>query len=81
MARGVRKTPREKLEEKLTDVRNSINQYKECLKTLENQEKELTQELEQEELRELSSFLKECSVSAEEVKQMVLEYTSMEQGA
>lgn len=81
MARGVRKTPREKLEEKLAEVRNSIKQYKDCLKTLESQEKELTRELEQEELRELSSLLKERSVSAEEVKQIVLEYTSMEQGA
>ncbi|WP_077610611.1 hypothetical protein [Clostridium sp. Marseille-P2415] len=81
MARGVRKTNREKLEEKLAEVRASIAQYKECLKTLEIQEKDLIEELEQEDLKELSNLLKECSMSAEDVKQMVLEYSSAERGA
>lgn len=81
MARGVRKSPREKLEEKLKDVREAIAQYKDCLKTLEASEKELLEELEREDLKELSSLLKECSMSPEDVKQIVLEYSSMEQGA
>ncbi|MEY8352389.1 hypothetical protein AALB39_03435 [Lachnospiraceae bacterium 54-53] len=81
MARGIRKTNREKLEEKLADVRASITQYKECLKTLEIREKELTEGLEQEDLKELSALLKECSLSADDVKQMVQEYGSVERGA
>lgn len=81
MARGVRKTAREKLEQKLADVRASMEQYRECLKDLENQEKELSEELEREDLRELSTLLKECSMSADDVKQMVMEYSGMEQGA
>lgn len=81
MARGVRKTAREKLEQKLADVRESMEQYRECLKNLEKQEKELSEELEREDLRELSTLLKECSMSTDDVKQMVMEYSSMEQGA
>lgn len=80
MARGVRKTAREKLEQKLSEVRESIGQYKECLKELEHQEKELIDELEREDLKELSALLKECSLSPEDMKQMVLEYSAAEQG-
>ncbi|HIX14398.1 MAG TPA: hypothetical protein H9740_01495 [Candidatus Hungatella pullicola] len=79
MARGVRKSPREKLEQKLAGVQEAIAQYRECLKTLEAQEKEIVAELEKEDLRELSAVLKECSVTADEVKQIILDYTSTEQ--
>jgi uncharacterized protein YbaP (TraB family) len=81
MARGVRKTARQKIEEKLQDVRASIVQYKECLKTMEAQEKELVADLEKEDLKELSSMLKEYSISPEDMKQMVVEYTSIEKRA
>ena len=36
MARGVRKSPREKLEEKLISVEEAITQYSECLEKLRN---------------------------------------------
>lgn len=78
MARGVRKTNKVKLEEKLEEVRTAMEQYKDCLKTLEFQEQELMEELEKEDLKELSSILKECCMSPEDVKQLVL--SSVEAG-
>lgn len=81
MARGVRKTSREKLKEQLEEVLQSAAQYRECLKTLELKAKTLEEELEKEDLKELSSLLKENHMSPEDVKQMIQDCTEMEQGA
>lgn len=81
MARGVRKTNREKLEDQLSQVKESITQYKECLKTLELKAKALEEELERENLKELSSLLKENNLSPEDIKQLINDCGAMEQGA
>ena len=39
MARGVRKSPLEKLQGELAEVQNSIAQYENCLETLKEKEK------------------------------------------
>lgn len=39
MARGVRKSPKEKLTEKLNSVEEAIAQYSQCLEQLKNEKK------------------------------------------
>lgn len=41
MARGVRRSQREKLEEKLVSVEEAITRYGECLEKLKNEKKRL----------------------------------------
>lgn len=71
MARGVRKSPKEKLEEKLISVEEAITQYSECLDKLKNEKDELERELEQLEIAELSAILKEKHLSVSELRDMV----------
>ncbi len=46
MARGVRKSPVEKLQDQLNEVRESIKQYENCLVTLKEKEKALNEQIE-----------------------------------
>ncbi len=71
MARGVRKSPREKLEEKLTNVNEAIAQYATCLDKLKAEKRALEAELEQLEIAELSAMLKEKNMSVGELREMV----------
>lgn len=71
MARGVRKSPKEKLTEKLNEVETAIAQYGECLEKLKAEKKELEEELERLEIAELSAILKEKKLSVNEVMDMV----------
>lgn len=71
MARGVRKSPKEKLEEKLASVEEAITQYSECLEKLKNDKSEIEKELEQLEIAELSAILKEKNLSVSELREMV----------
>lgn len=71
MARGVRKSPREKLEEKLISVEEAITQYSECLEKLRNEKKEIEEELERLEIAELSAILKEKHLSVNDLRDMV----------
>lgn len=71
MARGVRKSPKEKLEEKLISVEEAITQYSECLEKLKTEKKELEEELERMEIAELSAILKEKHLSVNELRDMV----------
>lgn len=71
MARGVRKSPKEKLEEKLVSVEEAIAQYGECLEKLRTEKKELEEELERLEIAELSAILKEKHLSVGELRDMV----------
>lgn len=71
MARGVRKSPKEKLEEKLASVEEAITQYSECLEKLKNDRSEIEKELEQLEIAELSAILKEKNLSVSELREMV----------
>lgn len=71
MARGVRKSPKEKLEEKLNNVNDAIAQYAACLEKLKAEKRELEAELEQLEIAELSAMLKEKNMSVGELRAMV----------
>lgn len=71
MARGVRKSPKEKLEEKLLNVEDAISQYTQCLEKLKTEQKELMEELERMEIAELSAILKEKHLSVNELRDMV----------
>lgn len=71
MARGARKSPREKLQEKLINVNEAISRYSESLEQMKKEKKELEAELEKLELAELSAMLKEKKLSVNEVRELV----------
>lgn len=71
MARGVRKSPKEKLEEKLSGVEEAIAQYSDCLEKLKTEKAGLEEELERLELAELTAILKEKNLSVQELREMV----------
>lgn len=68
MARGIRKTPMEKLTEQLNQVQESIQQYENCLETLKSQEKDLLKNIEQERFHEVTSLMKEKDLSIEDLR-------------
>ena len=77
MARGVRKSPVEKLQDQLNEVRESIRQYENCLVTLKEKEKTLNEQIELEEFKTIRGLLTEqgqgktISFSMEELKEML----------
>lgn len=71
MARGVRKSPMEKLQEQLREVQESIRQYESCLITLKEKEKALQDQIELEEFKSLRSLLSEQGIGLDELKEML----------
>lgn len=71
MARGVRKTPVEKLKEELCEVEESINRYNGILTDLKTKKKEIQENIKIEELKELSQLLEEKQISVEDMKAMI----------
>lgn len=71
MARGVRKSPMEKLQEQLTEVRESIKQYENCLVTLKEKEKVLQDRVDLEEFKSVRDLLTEQGMGMEELKEML----------
>lgn len=71
MARGVRKTPVEKLKEDLYEVEESINRYNGILSDLKTKKKEIQENIKIEELKELSQLLEEKQISVEDMKAMI----------
>ncbi|MCD8000640.1 MAG: hypothetical protein LUH21_25825 [Clostridiales bacterium] len=71
MARGVRKSPMEKLQEQLNEVQESIKQYENCLITLKEKEKELQSQIELEEFKSIRDLLTEQGIGMEELKEML----------
>lgn len=71
MARGVRKSPKEKLTEQLQETEAAIAQYSDCLEKQKALRKELLEKLEQLEIAELSAILKEKNMSVDALKEMV----------
>ena len=67
----VRKSPKEKLEEKLSGVEEAIAQYSNCLEKLKTEKAELEEELERMEIAELTAMLKEKNLSVQELREMV----------
>lgn len=71
MARGVRRSPLEKLQEQLNEVQESIKQYESCLITLKEKEKILQEEMELEEFKNLKSLLAEQGIGLDELKEIL----------
>lgn len=74
MARGVRKTALEKLQEELTSTREAIGQYESCLKTLREKERMLGEQIEVEELKSLSGIMKEQNLSVDDLRDIIEQY-------
>ena len=74
MARGVRKTALEKLQEELVATREAVGQYESCLKTLKEKERMLKDQIEVEELKSLSGMLKEQNISVDDLKDIIEQY-------
>ena len=72
MAR-VRKSSREKLQEKLTEVQEAIRKYEECLQRMKEEKKEYERELKALELEELIGLMNERNMSVEDVKRVIEE--------
>ena len=72
MARGVRKSPVEKLQDQLNEVRESIKQYENCLVTLKEKGKNaLNEQIELEEFKTIRGLLTEQGIGMEELKEML----------
>lgn len=71
MARGVRKSPVEKLQDQLSEVQESIRQYENCLVTLKEKEKALNEQIELEEFKAIRGLLTEQGIGMEELKEML----------
>ena len=71
MARGVRKSPVEKLQGELADVQASIAQYERCLETMREKEKVLMEHIQLEEFKVVSDMLKERDMTMDDLKEML----------
>ena len=71
MARGVRKTPIEKLNEELVKTQEEMQNHKNAIKSLEAKVKQLQEEIKLEELKELSTVLEDSNISITELKELI----------
>lgn len=68
MARGIRKSKKEKLEEKLAEIKESLIQYNKAIETLKEQEESIISELEQEASKEVLQLLTEHNMTVDDMK-------------
>ena len=71
MARGVRKTPTERLNEELVKTQEEMQNHKNAIKSLEEKVNQLQEEIKLEELKELSTVLEDGNISIAELKEMI----------
>ena len=71
MARGVRKSPAEKLQAELEEVQAAIAQYQDCLKTMREKEKNLCEQTQMEQFKAVSEMLKEREMTMEDLKELL----------
>lgn len=81
MARGVRKTPLEKLQIELAEVQATINQYESCLETMRGKEKSIQSQIELEEFKEFKSMLDDQGMTMEDIKELVSTQNEIQQSA
>lgn len=81
MARGVRKTPLEKLQAELSEVQASINQYENCLETMREKEKSIQEQIQLEEYKELKAILDEQGMTLDDIKELVSSQSEIQQSA
>ena len=72
MARGVRKSPVEKLNEELFKTREEIQNHKDVIKMLQEKEKQIESEIQAEEFKEVSAILQEKNISIAELKNILI---------
>jgi hypothetical protein len=80
MPRGVRKSPLVKLRDELKETQDSIEQYKTAIKTLQEKEKQIQDEIKLEEFKEVSTILEEQNMSLSELKELLISKAEIEQG-
>lgn len=81
MARGVRKTPLEKLNGELAQVEEALEQYRECMGTLREKEKQLKEQIELEQFRSVMTLLDEQGMTVEDLKEMLEQSRTTQQSA
>lgn len=81
MARGVRKSTLEKLQEELSVTQSSIQQYETALTTLKERKDNITKQIESEELKSLKSIMDESGLSIEDIKDLILSQNVAQQSA
>lgn len=81
MARGVRRTTLEKLQEELLTTKSSIKQYEEALVTLKERERNIAEQIELEELKSLKAVIDELGMSLEDVKELISSQSETQQSA
>lgn len=81
MARGVRKTSLEKLQQELEDVQNSMEQYQNALETLKEKEANLRQQLEIEEFKSVRELMNVNNMSLDELKELIVSAGAVQQTA
>ncbi|CAM4385820.1 hypothetical protein [Enterocloster bolteae] len=81
MARGVRKTPLEKLQAELLEVQATIVQYENCLKTMKEKEKSIQEQIELEEFKEFKSMLGDQGMTMDDIKELVSSQNDIQQSA
>ena len=81
MARGVRKTPLEKLQAELLEVQANIVQYENSLKTMKAKEKSIQEQIELEEFKEFKSMLGDQGMTMDDIKELVSSQNDIQQSA
>lgn len=71
MARGVRKTPLEKLNEELGQVEEAIKQYRDCMETLKEKERQLRDQIELEQFKTVTAMLDEQGLTIDDLKELL----------
>ena len=71
MARGVRKTPLEKLNEELGQVEEAIKQYRDCMETLKEKERQLRDQIELEQFKTVTAMLDEQGMTIDDLKELL----------
>lgn len=81
MARGVRKTPLEKLQAELLEVQATIVQYENCLKTMKEKEKSIQEQIELEEFKEFKCMINDQGMTLDDIKELVSTQSEIQQSA
>ncbi len=72
MPRGVRKSSVEKLQEELKNTKDSIETYKAAVKTQEEKAKQIQEQIQAEEFKEVSALLEEKNMTVSELKELLM---------
>ena len=71
MARRARKTPLEKYQEELLEVRATIEQYESCLETMREKKEQLENQILLEKFKEVNELLEGQNMSLDDLMEML----------